>query len=35
MMSNVEENKVDDTSLKALQAVSIIAGVPVTVLICF
>lgn len=35
MMSNVEEGNVDDTSLKALQAVSIIAGVPVTILICF
>lgn len=35
MMSNVEEGKSDDTSLRALQAVSIIAGVPVTVLICF
>lgn len=35
MMSNLEEGKVNDTSLKALQAVSIIAGVPITVLICF
>lgn len=35
MLSNVEEGKVNHTSLKALQAVSIIAGVPVTVLICF
>lgn len=35
MMANAEEGQTSGTALRALQAVSIIAGVPVTVLICF
>jgi choline-glycine betaine transporter len=35
MMANAEEGVSNGTALRALQAVSIIAGVPVTVLICF